>query len=151
MKSVTDGIEQLYTAYRGDVYRLVYMMTGDPSMSEDVTQDVFLTALQKGHTIRDNPRAWLLASARNKTLNTLKREKRSIPLQGDLPYLGEPSDLHFLDALSPLTPRQRDVVIYHILYGLPHKDTALILGMTHSAVRKQYERAITELRKEAIP
>jgi RNA polymerase sigma-70 factor (ECF subfamily) len=137
--------EQLYTAYRGDVYRLVYMMTGSRAVSEDVTQDVFLEALQKEKTIRDNPRAWLLTAARNKTLNLLKREKRSAPLTEDLSYT-DASDLVFLDMLRPLKPRQREIVICHILYGLPHTDTAQILRMTHNAVRKQYERALAVLR-----
>jgi RNA polymerase sigma-70 factor (ECF subfamily) len=141
--------EQLYTAYRGDVYRLVYMMTGSRATSEDVTQDVFVDVCQKGTDIHTNPRAWLLTAARNKTLNLIKREKYNAPLSGDLAHTDQ-SDLQFLDMLRPLKPKQREVVICRILYGLPHTDTAQILRMTQAAVRKQYERALTILREKEV-
>lgn len=139
--------ETLYTAYRGDVYKLVYMMTGNHTISEDITQDVFVEALQK--TIRTNPRAYLLKAARNKTLNLIKRERYNTPLTNDLPY-SDRSDLAFLDTLRPLSARQREIVIFHILYQLPHTETAAILRMTHGAVRKQYERALALLRQKEV-
>jgi RNA polymerase sigma-70 factor (ECF subfamily) len=145
VNDLTKTAEELYSRYRGDVYRLVYMMTGNLAISEDVTQDVFLEALQKSDTIHTSPRAWLLAAARNKTLNLMKREKWSVPLTQDLSHTDR-SDLQFLDMLRPLNARQREVVICHVLYGLPHTDTAKVLRVSHAAVRKQYERALTILR-----
>ena len=150
---MTNSAEQWYTSYRGDVYRLAYMICGNRAMSEDITQDVFLSALQNPPAIRgsDNGnslRAWLLAVARNKTLNALKREKRAVPLDDNLPCPDTPGDLVFLDMLNPLTARQREIVIFHILYGMSHNQTAKILKMTHAAVRKQYERALAVLRTE---
>jgi DNA-directed RNA polymerase specialized sigma24 family protein len=96
VRKVTQTTEDLYTAYRSDVYRFVYMMTGNRAVSEDVTQDVFLYAIEKDKNGHTNPRAWLLTAARTRTLNLLKREKRSAPLSEDFAYQ-DSSDLHFLD------------------------------------------------------
>ena len=147
--------EQLYTEYRGDVYRLAYLMTGDRAVSEDVTQTVFLAVSRKERAVAKDPRAWLFAAARQQTAGLYKREGRSLPLHGKLPYPGA-DDLCFLDTLRPLTPLRREIVILRFLFGLPHSVTAKILRISHTNVRKAYDGAeatlhLVERRKEEFP
>ena len=148
-------VEQLYAAYRGDVYRLAYMMTGDRSVSGDVTQDVFLSALPKERAVMKNPRVWLFTAARGQTADLYKLEGRDVPLYGKLPYR-DAADLYFLDALRPLAPLRRELIVCRFLFSLPHSETAKILRLSHKHVRKEYDSAVAVLqivarRKEEFP
>ena len=141
---------EIYAGFREDVFRLIYMMTGSRVVSEEVTQAVFRAA--RGW---ETPKTQLLAAARKMTLLIYKREKRPVPLEGTLPYRGI-NDLDFLDVLCPLTLRQREVVLYRFLFSLPHSETAKIMDMSHTAVRKEYDRAeeilrFVERKKEEFP
>src|SRR5262249_23652128 len=62
-----DGFERYYARHANEVYRFALSRLGDPHDAEDVTQATFLNAYRafsRGHRPSD-PRAWLLALARN--------------------------------------------------------------------------------------
>lgn len=145
----TDSLAWLYETYRAEVYRLAYMMTRQSALSEDITQEVFLTAVEKAHTYRRNVsvKAWLLTITRNNTLNALKRQIRTAPLEAaDAVSVTDETDIEFLDCLKCLEVAARQIVLFHVVYGLTHKEISGVLGISHSAVRKRYERALTALR-----
>ncbi|MDR0325845.1 MAG: hypothetical protein LBI19_07125 [Oscillospiraceae bacterium] len=134
-----NSLDELYAAYREDVYRLVYILTGDRAVSESVTQEVFYASPAAGTS-----RVRLLADAREKALSLFRRERRGLPLHGPLPYKDAP-DLDFLDTLKPLAPRGREMVVYHILYGLPYPDIAAILSISQEAVSRECGQALLAL------
>jgi RNA polymerase sigma-70 factor (ECF subfamily) len=128
-------------------------MTKNAAHAEDIMQDVFLTVVEKAQTYKKDisAKAWLLKITRNKTLNLIKSESRLAPLSEihtDRAFDAIWSDIEFFDALKCLTAIGKQVVLFHFAYGLSHKETAKILKMSHSAVRKQYERAINVLKTE---
>jgi RNA polymerase sigma-70 factor (ECF subfamily) len=59
--------------------------TENQEIVEDVVQDVLLQATQLWpvNGIPDNPSAWLYRAARNKAIDVLRRNKRSIRLEAD--------------------------------------------------------------------
>lgn len=148
-------VDRWYKTYRSDVYRLAYMMTHSPDCAEDICQDVFLTALRKSNQEIDaRPKAWLLMVARNKTLNRLKYENRFSPMTDRLTdTLAAPGtngpDIEFLDLLRPLNMVQRQIVLFHVGYGLKHKEIARILGLSPANTRRIYRQAIRALRTQA--
>lgn len=149
----TAALAWLYEAYRAEVYRLAYMMTRQSALSEDITQEVFLTAAEKAQTYRRNIslKAWLLTITRNKTLNMLKGQLRAVPLEEapqEAAGAADETDIEFLDSLKCLPYLSRQVVLFHIAYGLTHREIAKLTGLSHGAVRKRYERALDTLRAE---
>jgi RNA polymerase sigma-70 factor, ECF subfamily len=52
-------------------------MTGDVSVAEDLAQEAFIVALEKWPTqgVPDNPGAWLMATAKRKAIDLLRRDK----------------------------------------------------------------------------
>ena len=146
-----EALTWLYKAHRLNIYRLAFMMTKHATYTEDITQDVFLTVVEKAHTYKKNisVKAWLLKITRNKTLNFLKSQSRNISLDEILPNKSIVSDNHnfeFLDILKCLSLTSRQIVLFHIVYELNHKEISRILNISHNAVRKQYERALTTLK-----
>lgn len=144
------ALKLLYQNHRADVYRLAFMMTKQTAYAEDITQEVFLTVIEKAHTYRTDisAKAWLLKITRNKSLNFLKNQTRLIPLDEnhlDIGFDTIERDIEFLDSLKCLPVTGRQIVLFHIAYELSHKEVSKILGMSHNAVRKQYERALDVL------
>jgi RNA polymerase sigma factor (sigma-70 family) len=56
------------------------------ALAEDVTQDVFCRALEiwKLRGVPQNPSAWLLKAAKNRAIDVLRREKRTVSLTSEL-------------------------------------------------------------------
>ena len=79
-------IEQIYNMYFKDVYRYVYSMTKNESLSEDITQETFLKVLKsiKKYDGRKDIRAWLFIIARNTLYTHYKREKIYVPEEDTL-------------------------------------------------------------------
>src|SRR5260221_10486261 len=52
------------------------------TLAEDVVQDAFCRALEvwKFHGMPDNPAAWLMATAKNRALDVLRRESTAPPV-----------------------------------------------------------------------
>jgi len=146
----TDALTALYREYRKDVYRLAYVLTKSRADAEDITQEVFLTVAEKARTYKVNisEKAWLMKITRNKALNLINSRARLVPLNETLEdnrFKAEAKDIEFMDILECLAPTGRDIVLFHIAYGLSHKEISMILKMSHNAVRKQYSRAIKTL------
>jgi len=146
----TNALASLYKEYRNDVYRLAYVLTKQRADAEDITQEVFLTAVEKAHSYRVNisEKAWLLRITRNKALNCIKSRSRFLPLSEtieDHKAVEAEQDIEFLDVLNCLTFKNKQIVLFHIAYGLSHKEVSIILKMSHGAVRKQYSRALKTL------
>ncbi len=143
------AFDALYNRYRADVYRLVYDMCRQHQTAEDLTQDTFVAALTKAASYRRDVsvKGWLLTIARHKALNHLRDGARTrVPLDAvDEPSCADPYDFESLDLLRELTERQRSVVLLHVVYGLKHKEIAVMLELEPDAVRQTYRRAIAKL------
>ncbi|OWA36842.1 hypothetical protein B9G55_01825 [Saccharibacillus sp. O16] len=65
--------QELFEAYRSDVYRTCYYMLGQAADAEDQCQEVFLTAFRADRSGIDTLKAWLLRIAVNRWINLVKR------------------------------------------------------------------------------
>ena len=68
----------LYEQHVGRVYRMAHRMTGDATLAEDVTQDVFVRAFASLDRFEGRSRfsTWLHTIALSTTLNALRARKR---------------------------------------------------------------------------
>jgi RNA polymerase sigma-70 factor, ECF subfamily len=64
-------------------------VTGDPNLAEDAVQDAFATAVARWSTdgVPQNPGAWLIATARNRAIDLLRRERTGARVRDGLAAL----------------------------------------------------------------
>jgi RNA polymerase sigma-70 factor (ECF subfamily) len=71
-------IEQIYREESGRILATLIRLLGDFDLAEEVTQEAFAVALEQWprQGIPANPRPWLVATARNKAVDLLRRRAR---------------------------------------------------------------------------
>jgi RNA polymerase sigma factor (sigma-70 family) len=77
---VSEATRAIEAVWRIESARLIAglaRMTGDVGLAEDLAQDALVAALEKWPTsgVPDNPGAWLMATAKNRAIDRLRREK----------------------------------------------------------------------------
>lgn len=145
---VNELAQKLYEAHHVGIFRYALSILKDPAAAEDVTQETFVRLLTSG--IRYTPgkeQAWLYKVARNLCVDLLRTQKReSGPRQA--PAAPQESRWAYIEMLSCLTPKDREIISLKIIGGFTHREIAGILGLTVHGTKKRYERAIRTLRQE---
>ena len=71
-------LEELFSKYYKDVYTYLYSLSRDPSLSEDLAQEVFLEVVKSIATFRGESdiKTWLFSIARHKWYSYLRKTSR---------------------------------------------------------------------------
>ncbi len=72
-------IDYLYESYKKDVYYFLYHLSQNRDVSEDLTSEVFLSAIKSLPTFRGDSdiKTWLFGIARLKWFEFIRKEKRN--------------------------------------------------------------------------
>jgi len=156
------AFEALVQTHRHIALRVAFLVVGDRTEAEDVTQYAFFMAY---HAISRYlgyapSRPWLLRIVRNEALNQRRRrgrqERLSLRLAND-PVSGgaAPSPeatvitgverRTILDAVNGLPDRYREVVTHRYLLGLSEAETAATLRIPVGTVKSRTARALDRL------
>ncbi|MBX3313021.1 MAG: sigma-70 family RNA polymerase sigma factor [Actinobacteria bacterium] len=156
-----DAFGRLYLAWFDRVHDVVRRITRDPHVADEVTQDVFLDAYRKLDTLRspDAFGGWLLRSARNRALNRIRHEQRSVAVDpgGDDDVSGHPLDRgtgYAVDerfaadendelvraAAAALGEADAGILHLHLRHGLDGAELAEELGVEPNAVHQRLFR-----------
>jgi len=152
---------RLYEEYFTKIYRYVVVRIGNEMEAEDITQQVFLKALQSIGSFKwkGTPfSAWLYRIAHNQLVDYLRKTKRrtavsidEVTLAGDGDPQGEVEkklDLKQLSgALQHLTESQRTVISLRFTSELSTAEVARIMGKNQGAIKALQHSAIVSLRK----
>jgi RNA polymerase sigma-70 factor (ECF subfamily) len=108
-------VESFYREEYGRVLATVIRLIGDFHVAEEAVQDAFETALDRWP--RDgrpsNPRAWLVATARHKAIDVLRRAGRFEEIRGELGHTTELShDPDMAEQLDATIPDERLRLIF---------------------------------------
>ncbi|MEO8043129.1 MAG: sigma-70 family RNA polymerase sigma factor [Acidobacteriota bacterium] len=170
----SDAFDTLITRYSGDIYSLLYRMTGDPEEARDLTQETFLSALKAIKSFRGDAelKTWLFRIALNHSRNRFrwwKRRKRNETISLDKP-IGEGtatvSDTiaddcespeqavlrlerreRLMKALSALPEIFRETIVLCDIEGLGYEETARSLNINLGTVKSRLARGRELLRK----
>lgn len=153
--SMTEPFERAVTRHGPTVMRVCRAALGVGPDADDAWSETFLAALRSWPDLAadTNLEAWLVRVAHRKALDVIRaRRRQAIPVEHvperhsaiGIPDGGEPD---LWRAVAALPERQRLAVAYHYLGGLPHKDTAELIGGTADAVRRAAADGITTLRR----
>ncbi|HEX3749232.1 MAG TPA: sigma-70 family RNA polymerase sigma factor [Streptosporangiaceae bacterium] len=148
--------EQIVTEYGPTVLRVCRAVLG-PVDAEDAWSETFLAALTAYPRLDEaaNVEAWLVTIAHRKAIDVTRARARRPVTAGELPdapatdATGQPGPGNgdLWEALRDLPGKQRQVVAYHYLAGLPYAEIAAIVGGTADAARRAAADGIKNLRR----
>jgi len=138
--------EMLIRKYSAAVLGLCIAHTKNFHDGEDIMQEVFLKAITKLKTLRDETRArsWLLKIARRMCVDYYRQHSSSEPVPDDLPAPSDPADEHISrlhKAISRLPEGYREPITLYYLDGRKCASVARTLGISEDAVRSRLVRA----------
>ncbi len=126
----------------------------DASDADDAWSETFLSAFKAYPELPSgaNVEAWLVTIAHRKAIDvTRARSRRAIPVE-DVPDSRAESETDARDpdlahALSRLPAKQKQVIAYHYLAGLPYAEIGAIVGGSPDAARRAAADGIATLRR----
>lgn len=160
------AFENLYKLHSRRIYSLCLRMTGNPTLAEDLTQDVFIQVFRKIQTFRAESAfsTWLYRLAVNivlmkRRIKTLKETslEGGRETEGDAPrpreigrldqHLGGVVDrLNLKRALRQLPRGYRQIFVLHDVMGYEHHEIAEALGCCIGNSKSQLHKARMRLR-----
>lgn len=137
------------------VLRICRVVLGPGPDADDAWSETFLAALTAWPDLEEttNLQAWLVRVAQRKAIDVLRRRGRLPVPAEELPVIasshGNPGagDDEVWAEVARLPERQRLAIAYHYLGGLPHAETAEIIGGTPEAVRRAAADGMKQLRR----
>jgi RNA polymerase sigma-70 factor (ECF subfamily) len=162
-------IETLYRAESGRVLATLVRLLGDLDLAEEAMHEAFATALESWPRtgIPDNPRPWLISTARFKAIDGMRRRARFDEAQRDLAAYIEarineaPLDddeieddrlrLIFTCCHPALPPEGQVALTLREICGLTTEEIAHAFLVTPATLAQRIVRAKAVIRDKAIP
>lgn len=164
-------IDALHHSYARSIHRFLCDMLGNTSSARDATQETFVRAFQRLHTLEspERPAPWLYGIARNVCLEFRRARRRRRKVLDDKGIeiwegngaaedaRGSPED-HAIrsealrlvdDAIGELSHDRRTVLLLRVDHDMSCEDIASAMGWSVSKVKVEIHRARQKLR-EAI-
>ena len=158
MKAPEKEFAHLYNTHYSKVFRLCQGYTnGDKTLSKDLTQEVFIKVWENFGSFRNesNISTWIYRITVNCCLLEL-RNKKTVSIGNHLNHL-ESTEANLADhqevqlkqmhqCISKLKTENKSIILLE-LEGLPQKEIADIMGLSHEAIRVRIHRIKSELIK----
>lgn len=167
------GLKEIYEAYVGYIYRIVYEVLQNKENSEDVTSDFFIKLWDKAQQFKPGGghKGYLAAMARNMAIDFIRKHRKEelTALLQDIEsgpeeeekskkrfYREEPGseveqsviqDMSIQEALSNLKPSERQVVSLKVLGDMTFKEIAGVMEIPMGTVTWKYQNAMKKLRR----
>jgi RNA polymerase sigma factor (sigma-70 family) len=154
-RTMEQPFEQAVQQHGATVLRVCRAVLGIGADADDAWSETFLAALQAWPGLAEdtNVEAWLVRVAQRKAVDvTRARTRQAIPTD-ELPERSAPGGdpdgdgLGLWQSVAALPLRQRLAVAYHYFGGLPHAETAALIGGSPDAVRRAAADGIKRLRQ----
>jgi RNA polymerase sigma-70 factor, ECF subfamily len=155
-KRDNDAFENVYAQTKKGVYIVIYNIIKDHDQTQDLMQDVYLLMLDKidKYKPKTNFYNWLLMIARNKALDTYRRDKKLTYVDNehyDQKFISNeetPAQRdEFESLLSVLSDEERQVVLFKIVDEMKHKDIAKLIEKPLGTVIWIYNQALKKMKK----
>ncbi len=158
----SEAMAELYGRYGSLIYRFTLRMSQNPTIAEEITQEVFLALLRQPNQF-DPQRAalstWLCGIARRLLWKHLERNQRFVPLDSEQelfdPISPEPGPAECLtrreavetvrDGIDRLSLPLKEVIVLCELEGLTYEQVAQVLTIPLGTVRSRLFRARARL------
>jgi RNA polymerase sigma-70 factor (ECF subfamily) len=148
---------ELYRLYVERVYKYIYSYCENVLQAEDATAQTFLAAFESIHRCKDEKHfaSWLFAIAHNKTMDTFRQQRKSVPFE----EIEEPSSeddplskvvqTEQIEALArmirSLTDGEKELLRLRFLAKISYADIARLLHRSEDSVKKSTYRLLARL------
>ena len=161
-KSDPAAFGELYDRHFSRIYRFVRARIHDDGLAEDVTADVFMSALRSIKSYQDQGRpfsCWLYRIAANAVASHYRNRRPQLSLDDAIDVAApqpDPADevvdrqrvRVIWEAVNRLPPQQRAAMILKFSDDLTMEDIGTILGKSPAAAKLLIYRAVQRLRSE---
>jgi RNA polymerase sigma-70 factor (ECF subfamily) len=155
------ALTRLYEENFDKIYRYISIKIGDRTEAEDMTQQVFLNAIQSIGSYKSKGMpfsSWLYRIAHNQVVDHLRKKSKrlTVPLDENLPAKGEDPRRsieqkieieEIVAAAKGLTRAQQEVISLRFAGELSVAECAKTMGKSEGAVKALQHSAILALRK----
>jgi RNA polymerase sigma factor (sigma-70 family) len=155
--AIDPTFDAFFRANVGAMVRIARLITGSPSVGEEIAQDAF-SAMYKRWDSLEEPVGYLRTSVVNRSRSYLRHEgvvsrnRARVGVATEAVTDVYPSDDGALEtALDRLNDRQRAAVVLKFWADLPEKEIAEILACRPGTVKSMLSRALADLRKVVAP
>ena len=147
--------ERAVTEHGPRVLRVCRGILGTGADADDAWSETFLAALRAWPDLdpETHHEAWLVRVASRKCIDILRgRARRAIPIDV-LPERDSPPtpNQSIWAHVARLPEKQRLAIAHHYYGGLPHTETAELIGSTPAAVRRAASDGLAALRRSLNP
>lgn len=156
--------DQVFDEFSAPIYNYVLRMVGDADRAADITQDTFIKAYRKLHTVTEatSTRSWLYRIATNTAIDDMRRRRNVRSMGDDEPTLANRPDHRpgpeaevmaaTLDervqrALMSLRPNHRQCLLLSDLEDMGPQQIGEVMNLSYAAVRTLLCRARGEMRR----
>jgi len=154
LHSIREGdkaaFEMLYKTMHQPLFTVIYHVTQDKALSEDILQELFLKLYLSPPEVSTNSRAYLCRMARNLAIDSVRKHKPQAEWELAEKTLSHANDLSqaidLEEAIQSLPERERQVFTMHVDAGLKFQEIATILDAPLGTVFWVYQKAIKQLR-----
>jgi RNA polymerase sigma-70 factor, ECF subfamily len=148
-----DAFARLYSRYAPMVHGILLARVPWNEV-DDLLQDVFLVALKKLHTLRDDTAfgAWVAMIARNRAMDFHRRKRETEELSDDLAVRGsseaDREAANVLEVICGLPEAYRETLVLRLVEGMTGPEIANRTGLTPASVRVNLHRGMKLLREK---
>lgn len=147
----------LYDQYYDDIYRYVYLKTGNKWDSEDIVSEIFRKAYENKKRLQDvhNTKAWIMSIARNTVIDFYRKKKNLLVGEdiefyvGPLPFEDPFENFNELDclkkSLKQLPKEDLEVINLRYFSNMKFKDIAFVLQKAENSMRVKSNRITKKL------
>lgn len=155
IKRFMEGDQDAFNVIYHETYTYVYLTirnyTGSVVYVEDLIQETYMKVIDslESYTLGTNFYAWVTSIARNLTINYLKNRNRvEIRDITDPCFEKEIENLEISHYLDKLLDNEKEIVIYHLVFGFSFKKISELTGLSYNQVYYTYKKAVERIRGE---
>lgn len=156
------ALGELYDRYEAKIYAYIYRRTGEQTLAEDLTGQVFLKMLEAIHNRKawhSSFSGWLYRIAHNLVIDHYRQRDHQVQVSLDdepmLPAAENPEEMTELkldaerlrSAIGRLTEEQAEVISLRFLEGYSINEVAEMMSKTEGSIKALQYRAVSTLRQ----
>lgn len=160
-----DALREVMKTYGGVVFGMARRVVADPTLAEEVAQDVFLALWRRPGAYdpsRGSLQAFLLGVTRNKAIDLVRHEETlrkakdaliteaeatSEPLSAYEPTQASGERQELMGALAQVSDVQREAVVLAYFGGRTYREVAEELGIPEGTAKTRLRDGLSKLRK----
>jgi len=153
-----ESMEEIYQKHAREVFRYLMSLTGNPDLSEELTQETFYQAVKSADRFDGSSRitTWLCAIAKNQLLSYRRKhpdyeeldEKSAVSPSAESIVSGKEERVDLIRHLHALSDPYREVLYMRFFSDLSYREIGEILGKSENWARVTCFRGRELLRKE---